>query len=327
MEIRKIGTSGLDASVVTFGAWAIGGWMWGGADRNDAIAAIHEAIDHGVTAIDTAPAYGQGRSEEIVGEALKGIDRSKIRIFTKFGLRWDTEQGEFFFKSTGQDGKPIKMYKLASKESIRKECEDSLRRLRTDYIDLYQIHWPDSTTPISETMEAMQELIGQGKIRAAGVCNYNVSGMTEAERTISLASNQVPYSMLNREIEKEIVPYVLEHNKAILAYSPLFKGLLTGKFKPGHKFNTGDVRIGNELYTDSNILRINRFLDKLTPLAEEKKATVGQLVIRWTVDQPGITLALVGARDRKQAIENAGAGEISLTKDEIGLIDNELRYM
>jgi aryl-alcohol dehydrogenase-like predicted oxidoreductase len=324
MEKRKLGKSGVEVTAITFGAWAIGGWMWGGADRKEAVEAIQASYEHGVTSIDTAPAYGQGLSEEIVGEAISHIPRNSVQILTKFGLRWDTTLGEFFFKSQDNSGKVINMHKLASKESIMQECEASLKRLGTDYIDLYQIHWPDGTTPLSETMEAVQRLIEQGKIRAAGVCNYSANQMDKAENTISLTSNQVPYSMVYRDIEKEIVPYALKHNKAIIAYSPLQRGLLTGKIKPEQRFNEGDTREGNSFFSLPNIIEVNAFLDKLKPLTESKKATLAQLVIRWTIEQPGITIALVGARNAKQAIENAGAGEISLSPDEIRFINEEL---
>ena len=169
MEHRQLGKSPVKASVITFGAWAIGGWMWGGADRKDAVAAIQAAYDNGVTTIDTAPAYGQGLSEEIVAEAISGLPRNKIQILTKFGLSWDAKQGEYFFSSKDNDGRDIDIYKLATRESVIKECEDCLHRLNTDYIDLFQIHWPDATTPVSETMEALLRLQEQGKILAAGV--------------------------------------------------------------------------------------------------------------------------------------------------------------
>ncbi len=183
--------------------------MWGGAERKDAVAAIRASYDHGVSSIDTAPVYGQGLSEEIVGEAIRGIPRDKVQILTKYGMRWDLKKGDFGFNSQDNSGRPIEVYKYAGKESIIKECEDSLRRLGTDHIDLYQIHWPDSTTPIGETMEAVDSLLKQGKIRAAGVCNYNVEQMQTAERSIRLASNQVPYSMVNRGIETAVVPYCI----------------------------------------------------------------------------------------------------------------------
>ena len=324
MEYRRIGNTDIELSAIAFGAWAIGGWMWGGAERKDAIDAIRTSFDHGVSTIDTAPVYGQGSSEEIVGEAIQGVPRDKIQILTKFGMRWDEKKGSFAFASRDNSGREIEIYKYAGRDSIIKECEDSLRRLRTGYIDLYQIHWPDITTPIAETMEAVTRLLEQGKILAAGVCNYNVEQMREAENTIALASNQVPYSMLERNIEKEVVPYCLEHKKSILAYSPLQRGLLTGKIKPGHRFAEGDHRPDNVFFKEANIMNVNAFLEKIKPIAEQKQVTLSQLVLRWTIGQPGITVALAGARNAAQAAENAGAMKVSLTKDESGYISQQL---
>lgn len=231
----------------------MGGWMWGSTDRNDAIKAIQASYDEGVTSIDTAPIYGQGDSEEIVGEALQGIARDKVQIITKYGMRWDLAKGDFAMKSKDNDGKDIDVYKYAGRESIIKECEDSLKRLKTDYIDLYQIHWPESTTPIQETMETVAQLIKEGKVRHAGVCNYNVEQMKEADKYINLVSNQVPYSMVKREIEANVIPFSLENNKSIIAYSPLERGLLTGKMKPGHTFSEGDHRANLYFYKDENL--------------------------------------------------------------------------
>ncbi len=327
MEYRKLGTSDLNISVVTFGAWAAGGWMWGGTERSDAIKAIQASYDLGVTSIDTAPIYGQGTSEEIVGEAIKEIPRDKIQILTKYGLSWDSTDGVFYFKSKDNSGKPIDVYKYAAKSSIIKECEDSLRRLGTDYIDLYQIHWADPTTPIQETMEAVVQLVKGGKVRHAGVCNYHVEQMKETEKYITLVSNQVPYSMVNRKIEEDLVPYTLKNNKSILAYSPLQRGLLTGKMKPGYKFADGDHRKDMHYFSDENIRRTKVFLDKIKPLANEKKATLGQLVIRWTIEQPGITIALVGARNAEQAVQNAKAIKVKLSTSEIEFINDELKKL
>jgi aryl-alcohol dehydrogenase-like predicted oxidoreductase len=327
MKYPKIGNTDLRLSEITFGAWAAGGWMWGGADANDAVEAIRESYDLGVTSIDTAPVYGQGLSEKIVAKAVKGLQRDKIQILTKFGMRWDLQKGDFAMDSINNDGEPIKIYRYAGKESIIKECEDSLKRLQTDYIDLYQIHWPDTTTPIEETMEAVLALKKQGKIREAGVCNYNVQQMQTAESVISLASNQVPYSMVRRGIEREIIPYCRKHKKGILAYSPFQRGLLTGKLKPGHKFNEGDTRADSRYYTDENIRRVNKFLDDIRPVADQKKVTLAQLVINWTIRQPGISVALVGARNSKQAVENAGAADFDLTSDEAKLIDDKLELL
>jgi aryl-alcohol dehydrogenase-like predicted oxidoreductase len=327
MEYRKLGNTSIEISAITFGAWAIGGWMWGGSEKKDALEAIQASYDHGVTSIDTAPIYGQGRSEEIVGEALRSLPRHKVHVLTKFGMRWDETKGAFAFKSADNSGNPIDIYKYAGKESIIKECEDSLRRLGTDYIDLYQIHWPDITTPIAETMEALSQLLKQGKILAAGVCNYSASGMAEAESTLPLASNQVPYSMVERTIEKELVPYCIQHHKAIIAYSPLQRGLLTGKIKPGHVFASGDHRPTTTFFKPENIQRIDNFLDKLQPLAKSKNVLPSQLVIRWTIEQPGITIALVGARDKEQAIQNAKAIDVHLSAKEIQFINGELKNL
>ena len=327
MEYRKLNGSDLNISAVTFGAWAAGGWMWGGTERNEAVNAIRTAYDSGITSIDTAPVYGQGTSEEIVGEAISIFPRDKVQILTKFGLRWDLEKGEFYFKTTNNEGIPINIYKYASKESIVEECENSLRRLNTDYIDLYQIHWPDPTTSIQETMEAISQLIKDGKVRYAGVCNYDASLMKEAEKYISLVSDQVPYSMLRRGIEKKLIPYAIENKKSILAYSPLQLGMLTGKMKPGQKFNEGDLRNDSFYFKDENIKRINTFLDKIKPLANEKNSTLAQIVIRWTQKQPGITITLVGARNSKQAKENAKAADINLSSEEIDCITKELNKL
>jgi aryl-alcohol dehydrogenase-like predicted oxidoreductase len=327
MQYRQLANTDLKVSAITFGAWAIGGWMWGGADKADALDAIRASYEHGVTSIDTAAIYGQGRSEEIVGEALRSLPRDKVQILTKFGMRWDEKKGRLDFKSTDNAGRPIEIYRYAGKESVIKECEDSLRRLGTDYIDLYQQHWPDPTTPIAETMEALTQLLKQGKIRAAGVCNFSAVQMAEAERTFTLTSNQVPYSMVERAIEGDVIPYCIEHHKSVIAYSPLQRGLLTGKIKPDHVFAAGDHRPGTGFFHPENIRRIDSFLEKLKPLAIAKNAMLSQLVIRWTIEQPGITIALVGARNREQATENAMAADVILSRSEMAFIDKELKKL
>ncbi len=245
-------------------------------------------------------------------------------MLTKFGLRWDTTEGHLQFATEDENGKPIKVYRLARKESLIKECEDSLQRLGTDYIDLYQIHWPDLTTPIEETFEAVAQLLKEGKIRAAGVSNYSVEQMETARKVVPIASNQMPYSMVLRDIEKEVVPYCQAHQMGILAYSPLQRGLLTGKIKPGQEFAAGDHRAGLSQYKPENVRRTNAFLEKIKPLAQEKKATLSQLVIGWTIRQPGITCALVGARNPTQAEENAAAANLKLSAEEITFINNQL---
>lgn len=327
MQYRKLGNSDLNVSVITFGAWAAGGWMWGGTERGEAVKAIQESYHAGVTSIDTAPIYGQGLSEEIVGEAIRDFPRDKVQILTKYGMRWDLANGDFAMHSKDNSGRDIDIYKYAGKESIIEECENSLKRLGTNYIDLYQIHWHDKTTPIDETMEAVVRLIEQGKVRYAGVCNYSAGLMQEAAKSIDLVSNQVPYSMVKRDIENETVPYCIEHDKAILAYSPLERGLLTGKMKPGYKFGQDDHRSSLYFFKDENLKRVDAFLEKIKPMADDKQATIGQLVLRWTVEQPGITIALVGARNAKQALQNAAAMDITLSPEEIDQITDELNKL
>ena len=321
MKFRTLGQSDLEVSALAFGAWAIGGWLWGGADSKEAVKAIETAVDNGMTTIDTASVYGFGLSEKLVGEAIKG-KRDKVQILTKFGMSWDDKRGQFYFASKDESGKDVEIYRYASKEKVLSDCDDSLWRLKTDYIDLFQIHWSDPTTPISETMEALEILIKNGKIRAGGVCNYSLELMKEAVATFKLTSNQVPYSMINRNIEKDIVPYCIENNIGMLAYSPLQRGLLTGKMKPGYKFNDGDSRPSTPYYKEPNFTKILGLLDKIKPIADDRKVTLSQLILNWTIQQPGITCALAGARNPSQVLDNIGATDFSLTKEEISRINN-----
>ena len=323
MELRKLGQSDLQVSVIAFGAWAIGGWMWGGADAGDAVKAIEASIDNGMTTIDTASVYGFGLSEELVGKAVRG-KRNQVQILTKFGMSWQKKEGDFFFDTKNNLGEDISIYRYASKKKVFSDCDDSLRRLMTDYIDLFQIHWPDPTTPVSETMEALEILIQKGKIRAGGVCNYSVELMKNAEKTFTPVSNQVPYSMVRREIENDIVPYCLGKNIGILAYSPLQRGLLSGKIKPGHHFNNGDTRPDTPYYKEPNLSKILNLIEDLMPIANGHNVTLSQLVLNWTILQPGITCALAGARNPAQVLENAGSAGFRLTAEEIGIINNRI---
>lgn len=326
MEKRALGKSGLQVSQIVFGAWAIGGWMWGGADKKDSIRAIHSCLDHGISSLDTAPIYGFGYSEELVGEAIKG-KRDSYEILTKAGMRWEGKNGEYFFTTNDNGGKQREIYTYSGRESLIAECEDSLRRLGTDYIDLYQIHWPDNTTPIEEAMEAFRILMEQGKVRAAGVSNYSVEQMERAKSVVELASNQVPYSMVRRDIEKDVVPWCLENNCGILAYSPLQRGLLTGKITPEYPFAPGDSRPETPHFKINNLIQTNKFLEKIAPMAEEKGVSLSQLVIAWTLRQPGITVALVGARTEEQVLQNARALDVQLSEDEIDKINRKLEKL
>lgn len=324
MEYRKLANTDLDLSAITYGAFAIGGTMWGGNKQKDSIESVRASIDHGVTTLDTAPFYGFGLSEQMIGQAIKGYDRSKIQLLSKFGLVWDgsnQQKGEYFFDAQ-EAGKIYPIYKYASKANVIKEVEESLTRLQTDYIDLLQIHWPDNTTPISETMEALDILIQQGKIRAAGVSNYSLNQVKEARQTLNIASNQVAYSMLNREIEQDLVPYAVENDLGIIVYSPMERGLLTGKYFKEDKLKDNDHR--NGYFQQFDLAKVEAFLKAIQPIAYEKDATLAQLVLRWTTLQPAISVVLAGARNAEQAIANANAMNLVLTQDEIHFINTEL---
>jgi len=323
MEYRTLGQSDIKVSELAFGAWAIGGWLWGGADSNDAIKAVETAVDNGMTTIDTAAVYGFGLSEELVGMAVKG-KRDQVQILTKFGLIWDEKKGQFFFASKDNTGEDVNIHSYSSKDKVISDCDKSLRRLGIDYIDLYQIHWPDSTTPVSETMEALEILQKKGKIRAGAVSNYSVDLMAEANKTFTIASNQVPYSMVNRGIENNIIPYCISNNIGILAYSPLQRGLLTGKIKQGHNFGEGDSRPDSLYYKEPNLTRILQFTSNLEEIANELKVTLSQLVLAWTMHQPGITCTLVGARNAAQVLDNIKAADFRLTNEEIHIINKLL---
>lgn len=324
MKTIKLGNSSVHVTPIAFGAWAIGGWMWGGAEEKAALRAIRASYDLGITTIDTAPVYGFGKSEELIGRAMEGVPRSQYQILTKYGLTWTMPKGEFYFDTIGNDGTPIKIYKYAAAERVIQECEDSLRRLKTDYIDLLQIHWPDATTPIAETMGAVAQLIKQGKVRAAGVCNYSTAQVDEALKTLDIVSNQVPYSMVRRDIEADVMPQALAKGLRILPYSPLQRGLLTGKITRDYKFNEGDNRPQTRYFTPSNIDIVTAFLQKIRPIADARNASLSQIVINWTMQRPAVGCVLVGARDEKQVEENAGAMDFKLSSDEMNFINQAL---
>jgi aryl-alcohol dehydrogenase-like predicted oxidoreductase len=296
--------------------------MWGGVEEKEAERAILCAIDHGITLIDTAPAYGFGRSEEIVGRALQG-HRDEVVLATKCGLIWDRAEGEFFFASDdyGRNAEgERRIHRFLGPASIRLEVEGSLRRLRTETIDLFQTHWPDPTTPIAESMEVLLQLKQEGKIRAIGICNTSADQMAAYGAVGQLDSDQEKFSMLDRAIERDQLPYCREHGLAVLAYSPLSLGLLTGRIRPDREYGRGDLRVGNPRFTAENLQRITGMLDELRPLAVDKGLSLAQLVIAWTLAQPGLTHALVGARSPEQAKENAGAGVV-LSSEELAAVD------
>ncbi len=315
MELRPLGKSAVNVSPVIFGAWAIGGWMWGGSDETSAIKAIQASLEHGVNTIDTAPIYGMGLSEELVGKAIQGI-RDKVVLATKCGMRWDTEEGSDPWQSQNTHGQPIIIRKNLRPASIFYECEQSLKRLKTDVIDLYQIHWPDSSTPIEDAWNAMVKLKKQGKVRAIGVCNFSLEQLKVAHAMHPVDSLQSPYSLIRRDLEQDIIPFCKSKKISVLAYSPLERGLLTGKYRPHQKLAKGDHRAEKPTFSPHFLTQIIFALSFIHPLVEQHHSTLAQLIINCTIHRPGITAALVGARNPLQAIENAHAMLLNLSHEE-----------
>jgi len=313
--MRPIGRSGIEASAIGLGTWAIGGWMWGGTDEARSIGAIHAAIDEGITLVDTAPAYGQGLAEEIVGKALKGR-RDKVVLATKCGLVWHTQKGNHFFDC---DAGPVHRY--LGRDSIIYEVEQSLRRLKTDYIDHYITHWQDATTPVEETMEALLSLKQQGKVRSIGASNTSPADIRAYLKAGTLDAVQEEYSMVKRDLEKETLPLCQNRGVSVLSYSSLALGLLSGKIGPARVFDGDDLRRDNPRFSLSNRKKVADLFKEIVPIAETHDATGAQVVIAWTVQQPGITFSLCGARDENQALENAKAGRLRLSPSEIADIN------
>jgi methylglyoxal reductase len=322
MEYRSLGKSGIEASVVGFGAWAIGGWSWGGTKKNDPQGAIHAAIDHGINLIDTAPMYGYGHSEELVGKALQGL-RDKVVLATKCGLVWYKQEGEKFFDANEQGAaendaeKQYEVYINLRPAMIRHEIEESLGRLKTDRIDLYQTHWQDSTTKTEDAMAELMKLKQEGKIRAIGCSNATVEQLKRYQAAGQLDVDQEQYSMLQRQHEADNLPFCAENQMAFLAYSPLALGILTGKIGPDQGFDKGDVRRNDPWYQKENRPKVQALLKLIRSVADNKAVTIAQTVIAWTVQQRGCSHALVGARNADQAIANAKAGEVKLNGEEL----------
>jgi aryl-alcohol dehydrogenase-like predicted oxidoreductase len=286
-ELADIPRASLKVSRIAIGTWAIGGWMWGGTDEAESIATIRAALEHGVNVIDTAPVYGFGRSEEIVGKAIAELGlRSRVLIATKVGLEW-------------KDGK---VFRNASRDRIMCEIEDSLRRLQTDHIDIYQVHWPDPRVKIEETAEAMHTLFKQGKIRAIGVSNFAVDQMEQFQNVAPIHVLQSPYNLFERAIEADILPFCRKNNISTFGYGALCRGLLSGRMRSDTVFSGDDLRRNDPKFKQP---RFGRYLDavrKLDQLARERFGKrVIHLAVRWALDQ-GVTTALWGARRPDQVL-------------------------
>ena len=311
MDTRQLGTDGPFLTEIGLGTWAIGGpwdWGWGKQNDEDSIEAIQRALELGINWIDTAAVYGLGHAEEIVAKAIEGR-RDNVFIATKCGLVWD-ENG-----NVTNNIRP---------ESIRKEAEASLRRLKTDRIDLYQIHWPDPNASISRAWETMVKLQEEEKVRYIGVSNFNVPQLKQCLKIASVQSLQPPYHLLRREIEAEILPFCRENGIGVVVYSPMASGLLTGKFDP-NRLAPDDWRHKVSDFREPKLSKILAFVEKLRPIAERHGKTVGNLAVAWTLRNPGVTAAIVGARNVQQVEENIGAAGWHLTEEEVQEIESLLQ--
>jgi aryl-alcohol dehydrogenase-like predicted oxidoreductase len=300
MQLRRLGKSDLKISPILMGTWQAGKEMWVGIDDAQTTSAIRAAFESGITTFDTAEAYGNGHSERVLGAAVSDFRDRAILATKVFATHLRAKQ-------------------------VFEACHRSLKNLETDVIDLYQIHWPAGSfrtkaVPIEETMDALNQLKDEGKIRAIGVSNFSRRQLEEASQYGRIDSLQPPYSLFWRHIENDAMPYCVEHEITILAYSPMAQGLLTGKFAKDHKFEEGDHRARNRLFKPENFQRVHKALDRLRPLAEEKKISLGQLALAWVISHAG-ACAIAGARNSAQAAQNAAAADTILSDDDLAKLD------
>jgi aryl-alcohol dehydrogenase-like predicted oxidoreductase len=315
MQTRTLGNSDLKITPIGYGAWAIGGsgWQfaWGSQDDNDSIAAIHRALEIGVNWIDTAAVYGLGHSEEVVARALKQWPGSRPYIFTKCGLRWD---------SHGQ------VQKVLQAESIRRELEDSLRRLRVEAIDLYQIHWPPDpdSAVLEEGWGTLSDLKREGKVRWIGVSNFSVPQLRRVRAMASVTSLQPPYSLLHREVEEEVLPYCRREGIGVIVYSPMASGLLTGAMTRERiaQLPHDDWRKRHPDFNEPNLSRNLELVERLKQIATRHGRSPGEVAIAWTLQNPAVTGAIVGARNARQAEGVMRAGDLRLSSEELHQIED-----
>ena len=315
MQTRTLGWTGVKLSTIGVGTWAMGGggwkFSWGPQDDRDSIASIHRALDLGVNWIDAAAVYGLGHGEEVVGKALRGL-RQRPFVATKCGRPWD-EKGEPFSR--------------LKRESIRAEAEASLKRLGVEVIDLYQIHWPTPDEDIEEAWGAMAELVKEGKVRFAGSCNFGVAHLRRIQPIHSVASLQPPYSLLRREVETELLPYCAQNRIGVIVYSPMQKGLLTGKItrERVQNFAADDHRRNDPLFAEPKLTANLKLVERLNAIAGRRGRSVGQLAVAWTLRRPEVTSAIVGTRSPRQIEEIAAASDWDLTAADIAQIDELLK--
>jgi aryl-alcohol dehydrogenase-like predicted oxidoreductase len=310
MRFRTLGKSGIEASVIGLGTWVDEGWIGGSANEQNMIGAIQAGLDSGINFIDTAPVYGLGFAEEVVGKAIQGR-RDKAVLASKCGLVWNTNKGKHLFCERDQS-----VNRYLGEESIRFEVEESLRRLRTDYLDLYQIQVFDPDRPIEEPVQTMLELKQQGKIRAIGICSPDMQQLETFHRDCELDVVQQSYSLLDRRAEVDILPYCFNHAISVMVWSPLIQGLITGKIGPDQRY--AEPFEGDSTAFNSESLRaVANQIGEFDLIAKRYGSNLTQLAIAWTVQSAGVTHVLVGAFNANQAREAAWTGDISLSQDDV----------
>tara|TARA_R110002126_G_scaffold64513_24_gene165306 strand:- start:2982 stop:4037 length:1056 start_codon:yes stop_codon:yes gene_type:complete len=319
MRQRALGSSGFDVPVLVLGAYPLGGTNWGSRDDDEALRALRVAFDGGMTAVDTAPVYGFGHSEELVGRALAG--REDVRVLSKVGLRWDADHGRLAYRALDANGQLRSVHHDGRPKSVQQEVEQSLRRLQRERLDLVQLHAPDPDVPVGETVGALAALVDAGKVRAIGTSNLSLEQMTQAHGSLrdvgGLTSEQLHFSLLTRGAEEDRLPWAAANEVGVLAYSPLDQGLLAGAVPADRKFPKGDKRAGRATFQPENRRRINAILnDVVRPIADGHSATLAQTVLAWTIDVPGITAVLAGARTERHVQENLRTGTLELSEEE-----------
>lgn len=316
MIYRELGQTGMHLSAIGLGTWAIGGAMWGGTNEDDALAAIRRALDEGINFIDTAPLFGFGQAETRIGRVLAEHDRAAVHIADKVGLTWRTTAGRQYMVV---DGTPV--YANLQPETIRAELEDSLRRLGAEYLDLYMINLPDRTTPVAETMGELQRLKQVGKIRAIGVSNVTLAQLQAYLAAGTVDFVQQRYNMLDRRLERDLLPFCRERGIAVIAYSTLAQGLLTGDMPVNRRFPPGDMRADDPHFSTMYIHRTQAMLDQFITLRQRYDLDQTQLTLAWAISRPGITCALAGARNELQAADIARGGDKLLTPEDLATMD------
>ena len=327
MQSLKVGQSGLKLSKIIFGAWAIGKWEMGGVNPDGVISALKCAIDMGYTSIDTAPCYGLGLSERIVGKVMKSIARDKVQILTKCGVVTSAPDNHPPAYSQIYNGKRVKVFRYSGYASIINECENSLRRIKTDYIDVYSVHWPDIQTPFHETAEALYQLTKSGKVREIGLCNFSLDQVKIAKEFANIACLKIRHSMLNRLLNKDILEYCKSEDIKCLAYSVTQRGIISENVYPRFLWLSGDTQHETELYNNDKREQIDVFLKEIAPIANKMELSLSDLAINWTLSDLAIDGIFLGANSTEEVRKNILNERKRIKKTDLMIVEKALKKL